>query len=303
MQDRERGGHVGRTTVGGARGGRDGARDDEQRGNEDEQAGTRDQRLARGLERRQLRLRLMTKVTREVEETTLLALAILHGMELGDDEAELSPPLAEQIGQRVCDRITDQLFHGITVAFRLGELGGEAVFGATKGVLEHEAEKRSKIGAVEIKKGLRRSILEASAKYREEARTLVAAIPSEKIGEIARILGGFEAFAGDDGDSDENGNLQAGMEEQFLEKLGFPQTGPARAHDIAVESYLVLRAELRAARPVAQQAGELQRIQELPLEAESKARASEEDMGEATVRGMARDQNQRRRTEALTAKT
>jgi hypothetical protein len=272
---------------------------------EAEAAGGRDRRadlrVQKAMERKQLRRRLIDKVTRDVETTTFQALAILDGMELNDDEAALAPKTAEVVGQKVCDTLTDKLFEGIKVAFQLGEeVGGAAVYSKAKGVIEGAAQKKEKIGAIQIRKALRRSILEASHKYSEQARARVERIPTEKIGEIGRILGTFRELDDADGDGAEGGNLREGMEEQFLERLGFPQTGPARAHDVAVQAYLVLRAELRAAKPVAEQADELQAVGKLPAEAERKARTAEDDIGQSEA--VERDQAQRKRTELLTSR-
>jgi hypothetical protein len=251
----------------------------------------------------QARTRLLDAARTGLDRMTELACNILSNMELNDEEAALEPSLAAKVGQKVCDSLGDKLFEGLHFAFQLGEsVKGAGVFGKVKGALEGAAIKKEKIGALEIKKAVTRSLLEGAAEYAQRLEQRIRALPVRQLYEIGRALRGMAPFEDfDGGDSDENGDFREGMENQYLEQtVGLPRTDAARAHQVAVDAYILLRAELRAARPVAEQADELRELEKLPGQAEDRARAAEKDLGPATERRIAREENQRRRVESQT---
>ncbi len=251
----------------------------------------------------QARTRLLDAARTGLDRMTELACNILSNMELNDEEAALDPPLAAKVGQKVCDTLGDKLFEGLHFAFQLGEsVKGAGVYEKVKGAIEGAAIKQEKIGALEIKKAVTRSLLEGAAEYAHGLEMRIRALPVRQLYEIGRALRGMARFDDyDGGDSDENGSFREGMENQYLEEtVGLPRTDAARAHQVAVDAYVLLRAELRAAKPVAEQADELRELPKLPGQAEDRARAAEKDLGPATEQRIAREENQRRRVEGQT---
>jgi hypothetical protein len=251
---------------------------------------------------RAMRARLLEVAQHELVETTEKACNILAMMALGDEAEELEPPVAKKVGQKVCDVLCNKMFAGAKIVFEIAETAGEKAFaaaGVVKGALDKASEKKELLTVVALKQAVMRSLLEAAHVYSKKLVGRIKALAPDQLAEIGRIAGSFQAFAGDDDDSPESGSLKEGLERQFLEQLGLPPTGPARAHEMATESYLVLRAQIREQKPVAEQAPELEKLAGLPAEAERKARAAERMMGRETEQEIAADEVQRSRAREL----
>jgi hypothetical protein len=251
---------------------------------------------------RAMRARLLEVAQHEVVETTEKACNILMMMALGDETEELDPPVAKKVGQKVLDVLCDKMFAGAKIVFEVAETAGERAFaaaGVIKGALDKASEKKERLTVIALKQAVMRSLLEAAHLYSKMLVGRVKALAPEQLAQIGRIAGTFQAFADDADDSPESGSLKEGMERQFFEQLGLPATGPARAHEIATETYLVLRAQIREQKPVTEQVAELEKLAALPAEAERKARAAERMMGRETEQEIAVDEVQRSRAREL----
>jgi hypothetical protein len=246
----------------------------------------------------EMRERLLGVARRDIIDTATTASTILAQMELRDEAAELTPALAKTVGQKICDKIGAKLYDQCKIVFELGETVGEKVlpaFAAVKNTLQGVSAKKEKVSANTIKQSVARALVQGAYDLSERIVERIKSVPPDKLAEIGRSMGALQELDDADGDSPETGKLKDGMERQFIEQLGMPATGPARAHEIAVQAYQELRAELRATKPVAEQADELQSIAKMPGEAEQKARGAEKGLGPGLEKDIAADEALRTR--------